>query len=105
MVWVTEKDNYVPFGGELDIMLRAHSYESGFRYCDYKPGDKVASYGIATLVAVTVGSKIIKTGGFLVIFKKLSGFIFAFIAAAFYKIKKFFRRKDKTSFNSEAKHE
>ncbi len=94
LVWVTNKASYVPFGGHLDVMLRSHSFDPGYRYKDYKEGDKIAGYGIATLVAATVGGKIVKAGGFAVLFKKLGGFIFAGIAALFYKFKNIFKRKE-----------
>lgn len=92
LTWVTEKALYVPFGGELDVMIRAHSFDPGYRYNDYTTGDKLAGYGIATLVAGTVGGKIIKASGFVLLFKKLGGFIIAGIAAVFYKFKNLFRR-------------
>ena len=93
LIWVADKDSYVPFGGELEVMLRAHSFDPGFRYNDYTTGDKVASYGIATLVAATVGGKIVKVGGLALLFKKIGGFIFAAIAAVFYKFKSIITRK------------
>jgi len=93
LIWVSKKASYVPFGGHLDVMLRSHSFDPGYRYNDYKTGDKIACYGIATLVAATVGGKIVKAGGLAVIFKKLGGFIFAGIAALFYKFKNIFKRK------------
>lgn len=96
VVWVSEKTSYTPFGGELDIMLRAHCFDSGFCYNDYSSGDRVASYGIATLVAATLGGKIVKAGGLAILFKKLSGFIFAGVAAFLYKFKNIFKlKKDK----------
>lgn len=93
LVWVTQKESYVPFGGHLDVMLRSHSFEPGYRYGDYKKGDQIASYGIATLVAATVGGKIVKAGGIILLFKKLGGFIFAGIMALFYKCKNIFTNK------------
>lgn len=93
LIWVTQKSSYVPFGGHLDVMLRSHSFDFGFQYKDYKTGDKIASYGIATLVAATVGGKIVKAGGLAVLFKKIGGFAFAAIAAIFYKFKNIFKRK------------
>lgn len=90
--WITDKERYTPFGGELDIMLRSHSFDPGYRYSDFSKGDKIASYGIASLVAATVGGKVVKAGGFLVVFKKLWGVIAAGIGALFYKLKNLFRR-------------
>jgi len=88
IVWVGSAPDYEAFGGELDVMLRAHSFEPGHRYCDYTTGDKVATYGVATLVAATVGAKIAKAGGFaglLILLKKFGGFIVAGAAALFCK--------------------
>jgi uncharacterized membrane-anchored protein len=76
-------------------MLRSHSFDSGYRYKDYRTGDKIASYGIATLVAATVGGKIVKASGLAVLFKKLGGFIFAGIVSLFYKFKNIFKRSKK----------
>lgn len=93
IVWVTPKESYVPFGGHLEVMLQSHSFDPGYRYSDYKKGDKIASYGIATLVAATMGGKIIKATGLLGILKKLSGILFATLAALFYKFKTNYKRK------------
>lgn len=92
--WITPKASYVPFGGHLDVMLQSHSFDPGYRYNDYSFGDKLASYGVASLVAATVGGTIIKAGKFGVILKILGGSIFAGIAALFYKFKNIFRRKE-----------
>lgn len=92
LTWVGSLSQYKAFGGELDVMLRAHSFDPGYRYTDYTPGDKVATYGVATLVAATLGAKIVKTTGFLLIFKKFGVFFVAAIVASFRKIKNFFWR-------------
>lgn len=92
IIWVTDKDAYIPYGGELEVMLLAHSFDPGFQYKDYIPGDKVAGYGIAALVAATAGGKILKATGLFVLFKKAGGFIIAAIAALFYKFKSFLKR-------------
>ncbi|MBV8739908.1 MAG: DUF2167 domain-containing protein [Alphaproteobacteria bacterium] len=93
--WVTDKARYAPIGGQLDLMLRAHSFEPGARYSDHLPGDKTAAYTIAGLVAAVAGAKVIKAVagvGLLVLFKKLSVLIFGAFAAALYKLKALFRR-------------
>lgn len=94
ITWVTDRDNYKVFGGELDVMLRSHSFESGYRYSDFSKGDQVASYGLASLVAATVGGKIVKSGGILLGMKKLWGVIVAGVAALFCKVKNWFRMGD-----------
>lgn len=70
---------------ELSYFLQNNfSYNPQFEYKDYKPGDKVAAYGIAALVATSLGVKgLAKAGGILVALKKfwfilLLPFIFLF---------------------------
>jgi len=41
----------------LNQALASHNYEDGYRYQDFKEGDKVAAYGIAGLVAAALGAK------------------------------------------------
>ena len=97
ITWITSRSSYVPFGGHLDTMLRAHSFDPGYRYNDFRTGDKLAGYGIATLVAATVGGKVMKAGGIAVLLKKFGGLLFAGIAAVFYKFKNLFRRNKDAS--------
>lgn len=90
--WVTTLDSFKPFDGHLDIMLRSHSFNEGARYSDYKSGDKLAGYGIAALVAATVGGKIVKAGWLILLFKKVGGLIVAGIIIFFNKIKGLFKK-------------
>lgn len=90
--WVTSKRRFKPFGGDLEVMLNSHNFNPGYRYSDYISGDKVAQFGIAALVAASVGGKIIKSGGLILLLKKFCGLIFAAIAALFYKLKKYFKK-------------
>ena len=81
LIWVGDADAYVAQGGELDLMLRAHAFDPGFRYADYVTGDKVAAYGVGALVATLVGAKLAKVGlfaGLLVLLKKFG--VFAVVA-------------------------
>jgi uncharacterized membrane-anchored protein len=41
----------------LNLALAKHNFEEGHRYADFTDGDKVASYGIAGLVATALGAK------------------------------------------------
>lgn len=93
LTWITSLSSYIPFGGHLDTMLGAHSFDPGYRYEDYKAGDKLAEYGIATLVAASLGGKLLKGGGIALILKKFGGLLFAGITAAFYKFRNLFTRK------------
>lgn len=88
----TSKDCYVASGGKLELLLDSHRYEEGFRYSEYKSGDKVAKYGIAALAAASVGGKVIKATGLLVFMKKYIGVIIAVIAAMIFKLKSYFKR-------------
>jgi uncharacterized membrane-anchored protein len=88
VTWVTGKDKYTPFGGCLDEMLRAHSFNKGARYQDHVSGDKVAGYGIAAVVAGMAGAKFVKVGGLAVVLKKVGSFLFAGICALFLVLKK-----------------
>lgn len=97
LTWITSRSSYVSSGGPLDTMLSAHSFDQGYRYSDYVTGDKLAEYGIASLVAVTAGGKALKAGGIAFLFKKIAGLVFAGIAALVYKFKNFFRRNKDAS--------
>jgi uncharacterized membrane-anchored protein len=94
--WITDRSNYVPVGGQLDIMLRAHSFDPGYQYSDHSPGDKTALYGIAGLVAVVAGAKAVKAGaavGLAVVLKKFGAILLGALAIAFYRFKSLFRRE------------
>jgi uncharacterized membrane-anchored protein len=58
--WVGSVGLLQSAGGRPELLgdaLAAHSFEDGHRYADYQDGDKVASYGIAGLVAAAIGAK------------------------------------------------
>ena len=81
LTWVGDAGAYAAVGGELDLMLRSHAFDPGFRYADYVTGDKVAAYGAGALVATLVGAKLAKVGlfaGLLVLLKKFG--VFAVVA-------------------------
>jgi uncharacterized membrane-anchored protein len=100
LIWITDKEFYIPFGGHLETMLQAHSFDPDYRYEDYTKGDRIASYGVATLVAATVGGKIVKGSGMLFFLKKISVLVIAAIASLFYKIKSFFNRNKQIKITS-----
>ena len=80
-------------------MLRAHSFDPGYRYSDHQSGDRVALYGIAGLVAAVAGAKAVKVAagvGLAVILKKFGAIAFAAVAAALFRLKNVFRRKPGT---------
>jgi uncharacterized membrane-anchored protein len=95
LTWVTDQPGYVPQGGALDQMTRAHTFNPGARYADFLPGDKTAGYGIAALVGTVVGVKVLKAGGLvflLVLLKKFGVIIVAAVGAALIKMKRIFKR-------------
>jgi uncharacterized membrane-anchored protein len=101
--WITERSNYVSVGGQLDIMLRAHSFDPGYRYSDRAPGDKTALYGIAGLVAAVAGAKAVKAAagvGLAVLLKKFGVILFGALAMALLRFKNLFRRKPPSGTSS-----
>jgi len=56
-VWIGEPDKFNPSESPLNIAIDNHNLQQGFRYADYSSGDKIAAVGLASLVAVTAGSK------------------------------------------------
>lgn len=60
LTWVGSIDSFRNAGGKpalLDEALASHAFEEGYRYADFKEGDKVAAYGVAGLVATALGLK------------------------------------------------
>ncbi len=58
LTWVGSGEQYVELGGLLQTALSDHAFKDGHRYADYQDGDKVATYGLAALVAAAVGAKL-----------------------------------------------
>jgi uncharacterized membrane-anchored protein len=56
----------------LDTILGAFSFKQGNRYAEYRPGDKLAKYGLAALVAGGAGAVAAKTGLLAGLFKILA---------------------------------
>ena len=57
IIWVGEAEQFNSSENMLREALNNHKFENGFRYADYSSGDKIAAFGLASLVAVTAGSK------------------------------------------------
>ncbi|MBI2836894.1 MAG: DUF2167 domain-containing protein [Acidobacteria bacterium] len=55
--------------GEIDRIISAFSYKQGKRYAEWLPGDKVAKYGLAALVAGGAGAAAVKLGFFAAFLK------------------------------------
>jgi len=81
--------------GEFKSTLAGFEYVSGQRYAEYRPGDKVAKYGLAALVAGGAAAIAVKTGLWKVIVgAALAGwkFIAAAAVAVFGAVAKRFRK-------------
>jgi uncharacterized membrane-anchored protein len=63
VTWIRVKNG--PPSQMLDVALASFSFPAGGLYVDYRPGDEVADYGIASLVAAVVGVKMAAKLGFL----------------------------------------
>jgi len=84
-VWVGSIGLLQSAGGRpalLNEALAAHSFQEGYRYEEYEAGDKVASYGIAGLMAAAIGAKFAK-GVFGGLLKFAIPLVLAFGAALF----------------------
>jgi uncharacterized membrane-anchored protein len=57
LIWVGDPDKFNPSDGLLMEAINNYEFEKGFRYADYSMGDKIAAVGLASLVAVSAGSK------------------------------------------------
>jgi uncharacterized membrane-anchored protein len=57
---------------KLDALLRGFEFKRGETYAEWRPGDKVAQYGLTALVAAGAGAAAVKMGFFAVIAKFLA---------------------------------
>ena len=57
LIWVGDAEQFSSSENLLREALKNYKFENGFRYADFSTGDKVAAFGLASLVAVTAGSK------------------------------------------------
>jgi uncharacterized membrane-anchored protein len=71
---------------KLDELLKGFDYVAGQTYGEFKPGDKIAEYGLAALVAGGAGALAVKTGLIAKFWKLIVG---AFVAVGAF-IKKLF---------------
>lgn len=81
VVLVTRPDNTTAAVADVDGVLRAYRFNGGDTYADWRPGDKVAEYGLAGLIVGGAVAAAVKTG----LLKGLWKFLVAGIAA-FWKL-------------------
>jgi uncharacterized membrane-anchored protein len=83
---VADPGEYQASIAEVNTLISGFSYNGGNRYSDFRPGDKVAKYGLTALIAGGAGAVLLKTG----LLAKLWKFILVAILAIAGAIKKFF---------------
>ncbi len=82
--------------GQFKKVVSGYQFADGKRYAQYKPGDKVAEYGLAALIAGGAAAVATKKGFFSVIGAALAAgwkFLLAGLAAAGAAIRKMFGKK------------
>jgi uncharacterized membrane-anchored protein len=95
-VLITAPDALAPAIAEFKGTLNGFEYVPGQRYAEYKPGDKIAKYGLAALVTGGAAAIAVKTGLWKVIVTAVVAgwkFIAAAAVALFGGISRRFKRK------------
>ena len=93
MIWVADAAAYKKGPDDQKAMLQAHKFDAGAAYADHIGGDKLAGYGIASLVALAAGAKVAQAAGLLILVKKFGIFILAALGGAVAWMRRKFRRK------------
>ncbi|WP_417795086.1 DUF2167 domain-containing protein [Terasakiella pusilla] len=98
ITWVGAPNEYIPNGGLLEEASVRFKYDEGFKYTDFASTDKVAAFGLASLVAVSAGSKSGKgvALGLLATILAFGKKLWFIILIPFVALRKFFSRKAKT---------
>ena len=81
---------------EFNAVLATYTFNPGARYAEFRPGDKMAAYGLTALIAGGAGAAAAKSG----LFKKLGKvlvLLLAGIAAALKKLFSFFGRATRST--------
>jgi uncharacterized membrane-anchored protein len=92
---VDEPDKLAGSKPSVDQVISAFSFKHGSSYAEWKPGDKVAEYGLAGLVAAGAGAAAVKLGLFGALgklFAKMGKLIVVIVAAVGGAIAKFWRK-------------
>ena len=95
-VLIAEPEDLSAATNDFKTALSGFSYSPGQRYAEYKPGDKIAKYGLAALVTGGAAAIAVKTGLWKVILgAAVAGWkiIAAAFVALFGGIVRLFRRK------------
>ncbi len=95
-VLMAEPDSMTAATSDFKSTLTGFDYTAGQRYAEYKPGDKVAEYGLAALVTGGAAAIAVKTGLWKVILGGIVAgwkFIVAGLVAAMSAARRLFKRK------------
>lgn len=85
---------------QFDTVMKGYTFSGGKRYADFKPGDRIAEYGLAALVTGGAAAVAAKAGLFKVIGKFIAAagkFIIVGLVAIGAAIKGLFTRKSSTN--------
>ncbi len=89
IVLVASPDGTQSAVDDLNHVLQSYKFDSGESYAEWKPGDKVAEYGLAGLIVGGAAAVAVKTG----LFKGLWKILLVGGAAALAGLRKLFGRK------------
>jgi uncharacterized membrane-anchored protein len=95
-VLIADPQNLTAATDDFKTTLSGFTYSAGQRYAEYRPGDKVAKYGLAALVTGGAAAIAVKTGLWKVIVGGLVAgwkFVAAAVVALFGGIARRFKRK------------
>lgn len=103
LIWVGDAELYNGTPGILQAALDGHEYDVGYRYADYVDGDKLAGFGIASLVAASAGGSKIGKGVLAAILavvvafaKKVWFLVFVVIGGVWVGVKRLFSRANQS---------
>ncbi|HEY4211771.1 MAG TPA: DUF2167 domain-containing protein [Steroidobacteraceae bacterium] len=101
VVMATAPERIGPAVEDLNRIIGGYQFNAGDTYAEWRPGEKVAEYGLAGLIVGGAAAAAVKTGLFKGLFKFLAAgiaaawkFIVVIVAALGGALKKFFSKKD-----------
>ncbi len=101
VVLATAPERVGPAVADLNRIIGGYKFNAGETYAEWRPGEKVAEYGLAGLIVGGAAAAAVKTGLFKGLFKFLAAgiaaawkFIVVIFAALAGALKKFFKKKE-----------
>ncbi len=92
ITWVSSYDNYLKSMALMVSLVDQQKFNQGSRYADFSVGDKMAAFGIASLVAVTAGGNQQTAAGILAGLKAMGKKLLIPVLIALGAFGAFFRR-------------